>query len=263
MSSSQAANINLFLPILHHPNASAVLAGIKGAPKDFGKLATDQLDEGYCLEFWGGNLANAKGDKGPLEDKSSKAGTDSDIAIAYRNKSDELCLWLIEHKLTEEEFSTCGGFKSNGREACHDCARNFGQIIDDKSSCYQHAVRHFKYWEITEANRAFFANPPTEAGCPFQGGMNQLWRNQLLGLAMENDGKQFKHAHFSVVRHPENIALDASLADYQKLIANNPKFSTFTSADVIQAATMHGDADIERWAKWYEQLYIRAGGHHD
>ena len=53
MASSQAANINLFLPILHHSRANAILKEIN---HDFVSLATDQLDNGYCLEFWGGNF---------------------------------------------------------------------------------------------------------------------------------------------------------------------------------------------------------------
>lgn len=30
-------------------------------------------------------------------------------------------LWLIEHKLTEEEFTPCGGFKSKNRTSLHIC----------------------------------------------------------------------------------------------------------------------------------------------
>lgn len=259
MSSSQAANINLFLPILHHPDASAVLAGIEGAPKDFATFAPDQFEKfGYCLEYWGGNFGKDKWNKGPLGDKSSRAGTDTDIAIAYRNNQGELCLWLIEHKLTEEEFTTCGGFKSDGRtdKVRHDCTCGFADILKNKTTCYYHDKCGYKYWDITEANRSFFANPPMGVGCPFQGGMNQLWRNQLLGLAIENDGQQFRHTYFSVVHHPANEALDGSLNSYKALITNNPKFSVFTSADVIRAVEGRQDEALTKWAAWYRNLYM-------
>lgn len=257
MSSSQAANINLFLPILHHPNASASLASLKDAPEGFTSLATDQLDHGYCLEYWGGNCGSDKSYKGPLGDKSARAGTDADIAIAYRNKQDDLCLWLIEHKLVEHEFTTCGGFRSEGRtdKVRHDCTRSFSDIRKDKGACYYHDVCSYRYWAITDANSAFFANHAKHAECPFQGGMNQLWRNQLLAFAIETEGKPFKHAHFSVVRHPGNKALDASLNAYQDLINHNPKFSVFTSADVVRAAEKHGDDTLRSWATWYRDLY--------
>ncbi|MCZ7558527.1 MAG: hypothetical protein M5R41_19235 [Bacteroidia bacterium] len=258
MASSQAANINLFLPILHHPNASAILAGINGAPPDFVTLATDALDHGYCLEFWGGNFGKNKKDKGPLGDKSPRAGTDSDIAIGYLNTQGELCFWLIEHKLTELEFTTCGGSTSEGRsdKVRHDCKRGFTYLLGNKSSCYYHDMCGYAYWNITERNAAFFANPPGDDKCPFKGGMNQLWRNQLLGLAIENEGTDFRHAHFSVVRHPKNKALDQSLNAYKHLIADNPKFSNFTSESVIRSAEEHGDASLITWAQWYRDLYM-------
>lgn len=256
MSSSQAANINLFLPILHHPNASAILAGIAGAPKDFRTLATDQFSGyGYCLEFWGGNFECAVSDKGPLGDKSAKAGTDADLAIAYRNDQGKLCLWLIEHKLTEPEFTTCGAFKSRGRQKCHDCTRSFADILKDKNTCYYHNVRKFKYWDITGANQNFFVNHNEFPQCPFQGGLGQLWRNQLLGLAMESGEGAFKHTHFSVVHHPKNNALNDSLNAYKHLIGNNPKFTSFTSADVIQSAEKHADDELKTWTAWYKDLY--------
>lgn len=258
MASSQAANINLFLPILHHPAADAILAHIHGAPKDFVSLATKQLDQGYCLEYWGGNFRECNADKGLLGDKSPRAGTDSDIAIAYRNHNDELCLWLIEHKLVETEFTTCGGFRSSGRKdkERHDCTRSFAQILTDKKSCYYHDKCGYSYWEITDKHRSFFINQAKHAECPFQGGMNQLWRNQLLALALEQQGQPFKHAHFSVAHHPGNTALDSSLTDYKGLIGNNPKFSVFTSADVLTAAEAAHDTSIDAWAQWYREVYL-------
>lgn len=258
LASSQAANINLFLPILHHPDADSILAGINGVPKDFAALATEQLDHGYCLEYWGGNFNAIQAGKGLLRDKSPRAGTDSDIAIAYRNHDHELCLWLIEHKLVENEFTTCGGFRSAGRKdkVRHDCTRSFTQILAGKESCYYHDKCGYAYWEITDRNRSFFVNQAKHAVCPFQGGMNQLWRNQLLALALEEQGNPFKHVHFSVVHHPENKALDASLADYQELIGNNPKFSVFTSAAVLSVAEVVRDSSLDSWAQWYRELYL-------
>ena len=255
MASSQAANVNLFLPVLHHPLASKVLASLK---PDFASLATDQLDHGYCLEFWGGNFGGDESDKGLLGDKSALGGTDSDIAIAYRNFSGELCLWLIEHKLTESEFTPCGGFKSKDRKnypSC-DCTRSVSEILKDKNACYHHAVRKRNYWNITERNAEFFVNHGKHPHCPFQGGMNQLWRNQLLALAMEQDEQQpYKHASFSVVRHPGNNHLDASLNAFKDLVGDNPKFSVFTSEDLLRAAEALQDDALNEWAHWYRTLY--------
>ena len=246
IASSQAANLNLFLFILRHPQANAIFAKLK---PDFARLAVNELDHGYRIEFWDEPFGN-------LGDKSAMAGTDTDIAIAYYNHQDELCLWLIEHKLTESEFTTCGGFKSPGRRDKHDCSKSFSEILADKHTCYYHDVRRFNYWKLTETNQAFFPNHTHHSHCPFQGGMNQLWRNQLLGLGIEQDERQpYQHVTFSVVRHPRNIYLDQSLNDYQELIANNPKFSVFTSADVIIATSELHDPELDQWIAWYRELY--------
>jgi hypothetical protein len=246
MASSQAANLNLFLPILLHPDAGAILRVVK---PDVARLAVSQLDNGYRIEFWDEPFGN-------LGDKTQVSGTDTDIAIAYHNHQDELCLWLIEHKLTEKEFTPCGGFQSRGRQARHDCSKRFTDILADKHLCYYHDVRHFNYWNITEANRGFFANHAGYDHCPFQGGMNQLWRNQLLGLSIEQDARQpYRHVSFSVVKHPGNTALDRSLAAYRGLIADSPKFSVLTSAGIIAAAATLNDAELDQWIAWYKDLY--------
>lgn len=246
MASSQAANLNLFLFILRHANANAIFAKLK---PDFARLAISELDHGYRIEFWDEPFSN-------LGDKSATTGTDTDIAIAYYNHQDELCLWLIEHKLTESEFTTCGGFRSKGRQAKHDCNKSFSDILADKQICYYMDIRQFHYWTITETNQTLFANHAQHAHCPFQGGMNQLWRNQLLALSIEQDERQpYKHVTFSVVKHPKNTALNQTLRTYQELIAGNPKFSIFTSAEVIEAASSLQDGELNQWATWYKSLY--------
>lgn len=75
-----------------------------------------------------------------------------------------------------------------------------------------------------------------------------------MGLALESQGK-FKHVYFSVVKHPENNALDKSIAEYKSLIDNNQKFSVFNSNTFIQAAKSLNDNTLNEWADWYSALY--------
>lgn len=249
MASSQAANVNLFLPLIVHGHADDLLRALK---PDLESIARPYLHKGYRIEFW--DDWNAP--RGRLGDKNEVSGTDADIAIAYYNHKGELCLWLIEHKLTEKEFTTCGGFRSKCKRPRHNCSKSFTDILKDKSTCYCHDVRKYNWWTITEANRAFFVNHARHAQCPFHKGMNQLWRNQLLALSIERDDRQpFKHVSFSVVKHPQNTHLDQSLREYKELIADNPKFSVFTSADVIDAASKFGDESLAKWVNWYKELY--------
>lgn len=255
--SSQAANINLFLPALNSPHVNAIMGSIKD---DFRSLAVDHLHNGYCLEYWGGNFNKSCVETGLLGDKSKSAGTDADIAIAYRNHQNELCLWLIEHKLTEEEFTSCGGYKSKGRtdKQKHDCSLKFRQILENKSACYYHDKCGYKYWDITEQNKDVFLNHSERVECPFQGGMNQLWRNLLLALALEQDNSnEFVHVTFSVVKHPLNTYyLDKSISDFQKLTGHNPRFSVFTSEELIKSAEKIQDSQTSAWAKWYREMYM-------
>lgn len=257
MASSQAANANLFLPLLAHPAAADVLRHVR---PDFASLATDRLHNGYCIEYWGSDdpvshLAGAAA-RGPLGDKSAMSGTDSDIAIAYRNPQGELCLWLVEHKLTEAEFTTCGGARSKGRTQQYSCERPLREVLSNKGACYYHSMRGFRYWTLTEQHVHFFPGASTTGGCPFEGGMNQLWRNQLLALALEeSQDNDYRRVTFSVVKHPANTALDATLAAYRGLVAGNDRFSVHDSAEFVRAAESLGDAELSAWAAWYRSLY--------
>lgn len=249
MASSQAANVNLFLPLLLHPQANDIFSLLK---PDFKSLATGELYKGFRIEFWDGN---SNEERGLLKDHSSLSGTDSDIAIAYYNHNEELCLWLIEHKLTEKEFTECGGFKSKDRDkAKHLCDKTFSEIISNKNYCFHHSFKAREYWNLTAENKPFFVNYSKYDSCPFKGGMNQLWRNQLLGFALEKAGK-FKEVYFSVVKHPDNKSLDDSINQYKDLINNNLKFSVFDSIDVIDAANFISDKVLNEWIDWYRGLY--------
>ncbi|SFS63116.1 PGN_0703 family putative restriction endonuclease [Lutibacter maritimus] len=250
MASSQAANVNLFVPILLSPKANEILKLLK---PDFKELAVAELYKGFRIEYWDGN---SNKEKGLLGDHSAIAGTDSDIAIAYYNQSNELCLWLIEHKLTEAEFSVCGGATSKGKKPVHNCTKTFSEITENKETCYYHSGSNYNYWNITENHKDFFVNNNNNLSCPFQNGMNQLWRNQLLGFAIEDDKtNNFKNVDFSVVHHPDNHSLDASINAYKNLVDNNSKFSSFTSKDVIDKALIVKDKEIDSWITWYRELY--------
>lgn len=249
MASSQAANINLFLPILLTERPEEVL---RAARPDMAKVERSELDNGYRIEFWDEGL-------GSLNDKNARTGTDSDIGIAYRNHEGELCLWLVEHKLTEPEFTTCGGYKSSGRDKSkHLCSSSYTDLLANKNLCYYHDRCNYRYWEITEKNKKFFENAERWDTCPFKGGINQLWRNQVMGLAIEEDKgayKDYKHVYFSVVHHPGNHALDSTMAQYRELVSDNPKFSSFTSDILVRQAQATGTKELLDWARWYEELY--------
>lgn len=251
VASSQTACINLFVPILESDFADRILLESGCAPQDFAFIDRTQLRKGYCFEYWD---SSTEGVKGLLGDHSPHAGTDSDVAIAYRNKENKLSLWLIEHKLTEQEFTTCGGYRSNGisesqKGYCTSCS--IEDLLENHHKCYYHKHCGYHYWRIMDKCYPFFSGNYRGNGCPFRGGMNQLWRNQLLAIELENRGV-FEQVCFSVVSHPENSYLNKTINDFRTLINNSPKFYDFKSNQLVDAASKY----LPDWTRWYRNVYL-------
>jgi hypothetical protein len=255
MTSSQMACFNLFLPLFQDPEIAArVLHVVK---PDLQAIATDHFHGfGYRLEFWDGQGK----EKGLLQDHSLAAGTDADIAIAYLDINKKLNLWLIEHKLSEQGFSPCKAHNSRGRTAQHDCT-SIAKLLKKPELCYYDSGRGYHYWKIMLQHQEVFS--PEEllkySACPFKNGLNQLWRNQLLGLAVEQEHIAAKlpyhKVYFSVVHHPKNTAITKTIQEYQRLIRNNERFFSFTSDCIINVASKIQDVDIQKWTTWYKDLY--------
>lgn len=245
MASSQAACLNLFLPILKGEQiANEVLPKIN---KNFERLATNQLENGFQFEYY--DRSN------PLNDHTVAAGTDSDVAIAYYDRSGLLSLWLIEHKLTEDEFTTCGGFKSNGNKKKGNC-KDGQLILRDHSKCYYNYHCNYNYWSLSEESGMYNTlSLQKRIKCPFIAGENQLWRNQLLGYAIRKKGL-FKNVHFSVVHHPDNHDLESTICRYKDLLIDKYLFESFTLRDFINASSTIKDKDFNIWLSWYRELYL-------
>ena len=254
VASSQTACVNLFVPILESPMVNDILKSLDACPKDFEHIAKNHLYNGYRFEFWDSVDENSKG---LLGDHTKQAGTDSDVAIAYYNTDGDLCLWLIEHKLTEQEFTTCGAYNSKGNnaEGRHNCLTcTMGDILANSDKCYYHKVNKYNYWKIMAVGAVdFYSGEYSGKGCPFRGGLNQLWRNQLLAIALEKEGT-YTNVSFSVVYHPENTSLNTSIQTYSKLTNYSPKFNSFTSDQLINAAKC--DNSLKEWITWFEKVYL-------
>lgn len=253
--SSQTACVNLFLPLLESQYTNDILRALcdaKQLPIDFNEInrKAEGFYKGFRFEFWD---EGKSGETGYLNDHTPAAGTDADIAIAYRNSKDENCIWLIEHKLTEAEFTTCGGYRSEHNEhkdVCTGCNPFRNEKVQDKC---RYSVIGYNYWEITNNHKTYFSENMATKPCPFKSGMNQLWRNQLLALKLKEN--RFDKAFFSVVYHSENESLEKKLNAYAQLFSEEAAFTAFTSKDIFECAQKHGK-DLSDWLKWYEEMYI-------
>ena len=177
------------------------------------------------------------------------------MAIAYYDTSGLLTLWLIEHKLTEAEFTTCGGFKSKGNKKKGNC-KDGQMILSDHSKCYYNYHCNYKYWSLFEKSGIYNTQSlQKRTKCPFIGGENQLWRNQMMGYAIKKKG-QFKNVHFSVVHHSGNTDLSDTIQKYEELLIDKNLFSSYTLSDFIVAAKKVNDEDLNIWITWYQDLYM-------
>ena len=102
-----------------------------------------------------------------------------------------------------------------------------------------------------DAQSSFFCGKYEGNGCPFRGGMNQLWRNQMLALELENRGV-FEDVYFSVVSHPDNTFLDKTMNEYRALTNNSPKFYDFKSNALVDVAVDY----LPDWSNWYKKVYL-------
>lgn len=248
--SSQTACINLFMPLLLSEEADNILPLIPGCPSDFKKIARDRLHHGFCFEYWGQDIQSGKG---VLNDHSNGAGTDADVAIAYYDKDDNLCLWLIEHKLSEKEFTTCGAYKSKANEHKDNCTQCIlASILNEPEKCHYHMIG-YKYWEILKKHRDKYQGSVDIKGCPFKDGLNQLWRNQMLAFALQDTGT-YKTVTFSVCHHANNTHLNNSINTYKALINGDKMFNSFTNYDVLNAVNTQ-DSKLQEWMQWYKDVY--------
>lgn len=255
MASSQAACLNMFLPILSHPKAEEVL---RAALPDIQSIDRTWLGHGFSVEYSGEELGMPGG---PIGDKTVMAGTDCDLAVAYTDKAGRRCLWLVEHKLTEQEFTTCGGYNSKGRDPeRHLCESSFEELLHEPHRCYYQEAKKYLYWQVTEANRASFAGAAKHIGCPFKEGMNQLWRNLLMAWAIK-EISDFDHVTFSVVHHPNNTDILPTIRQFQSLLDPQAGFSAFDSKRLLDAARQAQDPDLLAWVDWYEEQYLLRASH--
>lgn len=101
-----------------------------------------------------------------------------------------------------------------------------------------------------DAQSTFFNGNYNGTGCPFRGGMNQLWRNQMMALELEHCAA-FADVFFSVVTHPENTFLDNTMNEFRELTKNSHKFFDFKSDSLVNAAFKY----LPDWTNWYNRVY--------
>jgi len=257
LNSSQAACFNLFVPLSLDKNLSnQVFVDLIPGFKELLSIKFEYSDpKDYLNERKGRN------------DNKHNIGTDSDIAIFYLNQEDEKCLCLLEHKLTEKEFTNCNAIKSKNNHNKDKCY-NFKQIWLNTEYCYYQSGKKYNYWHLTKNSNTFFDTSVLlahEGICPFKGSNQQLWRNMLMAQAIESDPENLiQKAYFGVVYHQENEKLfrtkktfksDNVADEFKHILSEKDKFFLITIQQIL-AEVKKNSSLVPIWVEEYEEKYI-------
>lgn len=258
LNSSQAACFNLFVPLsLDKALSNKIFAGLIPGFKELMSIKFEYSDpKDYLNERKG------------RSDNKRNIGTDSDIAIFYHNTNDDLCLCLLEHKLTEKEFTNCNAVRSKNNLTKDKC-KDFSQIWSNTSNCYYQSGKNYNYWKLTKHTDSFFDQNVLSAQvgtCPFKGSLQQLWRNMLMAQAIENDPENpVKEAYFRVVYHQENDELfrlkefsgfNETDQAFSSILKTKSRFFTITIQEILEKIKIVSSS-VLLWVNEYEEKYIK------
>ena len=202
-----------------------------------------QLILDYCNRFYFRQFREMSADGSDILSRFQQVLTD------YYSLGLQKTDGLPSVKYCAGELCLSPGYSHSEKAYCTSCS--IEEILENHDKCYYHKHCGYFYWNIMDAQSSFFCGKYEGNGCPFRGGMNQLWRNQMLPLELENRGV-FEEVYFSVVSHPDNSFLDKTMNEYRALINNSPKFYNFKSNALVDVAVDY----LPDWSNWYKKVYL-------
>ncbi len=204
LRSSQAFALNLFLPFREGPRAllSEAVSNLVGT-----RLAIDRVQFEWVPP--GELLGEIVGDR-PV---GSEPATASDLVLWGRMRFRRRVAVLLEVKLSEREFTACGGRTSRGnlrKDVCQS-ARLF---MRDPNACYLRRPvrqrRDRRYWEIFAGSHGSVQkaspNVNLDGPCPFAYDLQQPMRNLAIARGLEQDGT-VRRAWFALCAHDANSTI--------------------------------------------------------
>lgn len=162
---------------------------------------------------------------------------------------------LVEVKLSEGGFTTCGGLGSAGNHD-HGPCRDATVLMSDPGRCYLtrpwRKKRDRRYWPIFEAAHgglaAAFPGAKAEA-CPFAGDAQQPMRQHALALALEQEGLA-DEAWLLLLHHDHNPDVRAHFDAYRALTADPSRLLCWPASTLLAAGPPTD------WASWMRHRYI-------
>ena len=256
VNSSQIFGFNLFMPfrMWNADPLASLLSGVTQRALTIESISFEYAGDLNVLSECAGSTA-----------QDEETFTAADVGIHVRGEDGRTGLILCEIKLSEGEFTPCGG-KTSPANRRQDICRSAELFFRDPQLCYltrpKRAVRDRRYWQILqlEYGSVHSAVPewdPTNP-CPFNGNMQQLMRNHALALGMVQGG-HFDFAYFGLVHHDDNRDVSDPFDEYHHLAAGHQMLFRVPASRVVRA----GRAVWPEWANYVAERYDLLEAIHD
>ena len=249
LRSSQAFALNLFLPFREGPRAllSEAVSELVGT-----QLRIDRVQFEWVPP--GGLLGEIAGDR-PVGDEPATA---SDVVLWGRRRFRRRVAVLLEVKLSEREFTACGGRTSRGNRR-KDVCQSARLFMQDPNACYLrrpvYQRRDRRYWEIFAGSygsvHKAFPNANLDGPCPFAYDMQQPMRNLAIARGLEQDGT-VRRAWFGLCTHDANPNIARQWAAWRRLLPEPSHAPVLSASEVVRIGEVEG---LTRWATYMRQRY--------
>ena len=251
LRSSQAFAFNLFLPFRQGGNLmlSKLLSAAIGADIAIDEVRFEWVPPGALLGEVDG--------ESPTGDEPATA---VDVALRGRLADGRGAAVLLEVKLSEADFTHCGGRKSRGNRR-RDVCGSARLLFDEPDACYLRrplrSSRDRRYWEIFTKSHgsvgAAFPGADREGPCPFAFGMQQPMRNLAIARGIEQDRDSgVDRVWFALCAHDDNPDVVARWDGWRGLLPEPAMAPYLTASAVVGCGEEEG---LGEWAAWMRGRY--------
>ena len=167
------------------------------------------------------------------------------VAFLTSKVNNAIIAVFIEVKFSEENFSKCGGFTSNGNDNKSFCRKSF-DINDVNNQCYLIKNKGRKYFDLTK----YLYNNYIKENCPFSKN-NQCQRNHALAVALKNDNIIDRY-FFGLLYHDDNDLIFNEWINYKSQCTQNENENLFE----IKASEIVGISNDPIYRKYHKDRYL-------
>ena len=247
--SSQVFAFNLFLPFREgsKERLSHHLSELVGTRLTVDSVNFEWVPPGHLL----GELEGEQS----LDDEPATA---VDVVLWSRLECGKWAAVLVEVKLSEGNFTHCGGRDSRGNRR-KDLCKSAKLFFDDPNVCYLRRPlrkrRDRRYWEIFAASygsvRNAFPSADLNGSCPFAYDMQQPMRNFAIAHSLVQED-MVEQAWFALCAHDANPDIAAHWEEWKNLLADPSMAPSLLPSEIVAIGEAEG---LKGWAEYMRARY--------